>query len=797
VLPLPHNIKKGMMKQVFAWLALLSLSGYVQAQFSLKGTVTDNQQTPLAGAYVVMHNTHHKTVTDNNGLFTLTGIKPGSYALQISYMGFESHTDTLTMQGDRTLTITLREAALVGDEVIISAVRATRNTPTTFTLVNKAEISRRNLAQDLPYMLSLEPSVVATSDAGAGVGYTGLRIRGSDITRINVTINGIPLNDPESHAVYWVDIPDFASSVNSLQLQRGVGSSTNGAGAFGASMNLETNTFQKEPFSMISLAGGSFNTWKTSFQAGTGLLNNHWYFEGRGSAIGSDGYIDRASSTLQSFFVQGGYYNDKTLVKFITFGGREKTYQAWYGTDAATLAADRTFNWAGALYDDNGNVTGFYDNQTDNYQQNHYQLHISRRIAPALSLNLSGHYIYGRGYYEEYRQNEPFADYGFGDLYYGTDTITTTDLIRRRWLNNHYYGVTWSLRRQKNKTDIIIGGAYHEYNPARHYGEVIWAEHAEQITAGEEYYRNTSFKNDINVFAKAVWSPVQRFSLYGDVQYRHITYRADGTESHLTPVYIRESFNFINPKAGISYHLKAGTLYASYSIAHREPIRDDYLDAQPGESPEPETLGNLEIGIRKSDSDLQYAVNYYLMNYLNQLVLTGQINDDGAYIRTNSGRSYRTGIEMAASYTFKSFAELGMNLCLSLNKTDYRQVNSEGSIITYENRDISFSPRATGGAQLRVYPARNLEIDWLLRFVGKQYLDNTGNQNLMLDPYLINDLRLAYMINPGKMPEMECTVLVNNVFNTRYESNGYVYENAPYYYPQAGIHFLAGLVIRF
>lgn len=785
------------MKQVLAWLALFSLSGYAQAQFSLKGKVTDDQQTPLAGAHVIMQNTYYKTVTDKNGLFNLTGIKPGLYALQISYMGYEPHADTLSMQGDSTLSITLREAALVGDEVIISAVRATRNTPTTFTLMNKAEISRRNLAQDLPYMLSHEPSVVTTSDAGAGIGYTGLRIRGSDITRINVTINGIPLNDPESHAVYWVDIPDFASSVNSLQLQRGVGSSTNGAGAFGASMNLETNTFQKEPFGMISLAGGSFNTWKTSFQLGTGLLNNHWYFEGRGSAIGTDGYIDRASSALHSFFIQGGYYNEKTLVKFIAFTGSEKTYQAWYGTDAATLSADRTFNWAGALYDENWNVTGFYDNQTDNYQQNHYQLHISRRLAPALNLNLSGHYTYGRGYYEEYKQDELFSDYGFGDLYYGTDTLTTTDLIRRRWLNNHYYGLTWSLRRQKNKTDIIIGGAYHEYSPAHHYGEVIWAEHAEQITAGEEYYRNTSFKNDINVFAKAVWSPVQRISLYGDMQYRHITYRANGIESHLNPVYIRESFHFLNPKAGISYHLKSGTLYASYSIAHREPIRDDYLDARPGESPEPETLGNLEVGMRKSDSDLQYAVNYFLMNYVNQLVLTGEINDDGAYIRKNSGRSYRTGIEMAASYTFKSFAELGMNLSLSLNKTDYRQVNNEGSIIAYENRDISFSPRATGGAQLMIYPFSNFEIHWLLRFVGKQYLDNTGNHNLMLDPYLINDLRLAYLIKSAKMPEIECTVLVNNVFNTRYESNGYVYENSPYYYPQAGIHFLAGVVIGF
>jgi iron complex outermembrane recepter protein len=798
------------MKQVCILFAWLLLSAQAYAQFSITGTVTGKGNEPLAGAHVMITGTYYRTITNEDGRFRFAAIKPGTYQLQITYVGFETHNDTLTVQNNMNLSITLEEAPQVSDAVVVSAVRASHNTPTTFTLMSKEELSRRNIAQDMPYMLSLEPSVVTTSDAGAGVGYTGLRIRGSDITRINVTINGVPLNDPESHTVYWVDIPDFASSVNSLQLQRGVGSSTNGAGAFGASMNLETNTFQSKPFSMISLGAGSFNTWKTSFQAGTGLINDHWYFEGRGSAIGSDGYVDRASSMLRSFYMQGGYYNNKTLIKALVFGGKEITYQAWYGVDPYTLQTDRRFNWAGAIFEDDGSIR-FYDNQTDNYRQNHYQLHVSHQFTKSLSLNVSGHYTYGSGYYEEYRQDEAFADYGLEDLYFGADslwtgigyqlfyhdTISTTDLIRRRWLDNHYYGLTWSARYLTEKTDLIFGGAYNKYDHARHFGEIIWAEYALKSEPGDEYYSNTSFKNDFNVFAKAVWSPISKLKVYGDLQYRHITYTGSGIESHLNQVSIDETFNFFNPKAGISFDFKAGTLYASYSIAHREPIRDDYIDATAGEKPEPETLYNLEAGIRKIFSDWQYAANYFLMNYDNQLVLTGDLNDDGAYIRKNAGKSYRTGIELAAAYKFRSFAELGGNLTLSLNKTDFKQINSDNEIVEYENEDISFSPRSTAGLQLRIFPVKNLETDWLLKFVGTQFLDNTGNRDLMLNSYLVNDVRLAYLVTREKLPEIEFTVLVNNVFNSLFESNGYVYESTPYYYPQAGINFLAGLNVKF
>jgi iron complex outermembrane recepter protein len=779
------------MKQVCVLFAWLCLSLQVHAQYSLKGTVTDQEDGLLIGAHVSLNNTYYQTVTNKNGVFSFIGIKPGTYRLQISYVGYETYIESLLVQDDLNLSVMLHESAVQSDAVIISAIRASGNTPTTYTMMNKEELNRKNLAQDLPYLLNLEPSVVATSDAGTGVGYTSLRIRGSDITRINVTINGIPLNDPESHAVYWVDIPDFASSVNSLQLQRGVGSSTNGAGAFGASMNLETNAFQSKPFGLVSLGAGSFNTWKTSFQAGTGLINDHWYFEGRGSAIGSDGYVDRASSALNSYFIQGGYYNDKTLVKFMTFGGSEKTYQAWYGVDSATLQTNRKFNWAGAVFEDDGSIR-FYDNQTDNYRQNHYQLHVVRRLSPGLTLNLAGHYTYGRGYYEEYMQDQVLADYGLAD----PDTTSTSDLIRRRWLDNHFYGLTWTLHYRKEKTDLIFGGAYNQYDNARHFGEIIWTESAGQIPYGYEYYTNTAFKNDFNAFAKAALTPVQHLTLYADLQYRYITYSVNGTESEQNPVSLKHTHHFLNPKAGISYSTKAGTLYASYGIAHREPIRDDYLDANPGEEPEPELMGDLEIGIRKTESALQYAANYFLMNYNNQLVLTGEINDDGAYIRKNAGKSYRTGIEASAVYKFKTLAQISGNLTLSANKTDYRQVNDQQEVEELRNTDISFSPRITAGSQFSVFPFQNFEIDWLFKYVGKQYLDNTASKKRMLDNYSVHDLRLAYLIS-GEGPGVEFTVLINNIFNALYESNGYVYGTTPYYYPQAGIHFLAGLNVRF
>jgi iron complex outermembrane recepter protein len=705
---------------------------------------------------------------------------------------------------------TVTDSITVTEAVIVSAVRASQNTPATFSTIPKEEIERKNLSQDLPYLLSNQPSVVATSDAGNGVGYTGLRIRGSDITRINVTINGIPLNDPESHAVYWVDIPDFASSVNSLQLQRGVGSSTNGAGAFGASMNLETNTIQTAPSALISASAGSFGTYKTTFQAGTGLIKNHWFFDGRASMLGSDGYVDRASSRLSSFFIQGGYKNEKTIVKAITFGGNEKTYQSWYGIDPYTMKTDRTFNWAGVIFNDDGTMS-FYKNQTDNYRQNHYQLHVSHQFTARLSMNISGHYTFGRGYYEEYMQDQNFSDYGLPDLYVGKDslfqdgqytyfyhdTLKQTDLIRRRWLDNQYYGTTWSVHHHTGKTDLVLGGAWNKYDHARHYGEIIWAQYSGNQQPDKPYYDNTGFKTDFNVFLKAGWTPVKNLTLYGDAQYRDIIYQAHGIENEQNEIHIDETFRFFNPKVGLSYSSKAGTLYASYGIAHREPNRDDFTGAAPGEKPRAETLGDLEAGVRKTASNFNYAINYFLMNYHDQLVLTGEINEDGDFIRKNAGKSYRTGIEMMGGYQPNRYVEFDGNLSFMRSRTDYKEQESEGGIKEYKNVTISFSPSVTGGAEIRVHPVKDLEVSWEYRYVSRQYLDNTENKELSLDPYSLNDVLISYRLSGNEISEVEFSLMVNNILNKSYESNGYVYDGAPYYYPQAGTHFMAGVTFRF
>lgn len=799
------------MKQVCTLLVLVCISWNAAAQVSLRGIVKSTDNGSLIGAHVLLNNGYDRAVTDENGTFIFENLKPGFYRLLISYVGYQPFDANIRVRTDSVLTITLHESSVISDAVIVSGVRAMQNTPTTFSMMSKEEIERRNMAQDLPYLLQFEPSVVSTSDAGNGIGYTGLRIRGSDMTRINVTINGIPLNDPESHAVYWVDIPDFASSLNSIQIQRGVGSSTNGAGAFGASMNLETSSFRSDPFGELSLSAGSFRTWKTTFRAGTGLINDHWYFEGRASSLGSNGYIDRATSDLNSFFIQGGFYDDKTVVKAVAFGGREKTYQAWYGIDEYTMNnVSRTFNWAGAIFNDDGTIS-YYDNQADNYRQDHYQLHISRALSGNLSLNLSGHYTYGSGYYEEYQQDDSFGNYGLGNLYFGLDsiyngseyeifyhdTITSADFVRRRWLDNHYYGMTWSLHFKNNKTDIIFGGAINKFDKARHFGEIIWSEFAADVPKDHKYYNNTSFKNDVNSFLKVAWTPAEKLTIYGDVQYRTILYKGNGIESHLNPVSIHERFRFINPKAGISYNLNLGTAYLSYGIAHREPIRDDFTDALEGEKPKPEKLGNLELGIRKTEGRFRYYINYFLMNYRDQLVLTGAINDDGAYIRRNAGKSYRSGIEVSGGYTPVRFAEIEANITLSKNRTDYRQPDDEGNILEYSNTPISFSPSVTGSALARFNPLRNFEADWILKFVGKQFLDNTGNDALALDPYILNDLRFAYRLTGEKNPQLGFSFLINNLFNTVYESNGYAYDNTPYYYPQAGRNFLAGLTISF
>jgi iron complex outermembrane receptor protein len=633
--------------------------------------------------------------------------------------------------------------------------------------------------------MNFMPSVVTTSDAGNGVGYTGIRVRGSDATRVNVTINGIPYNDAEGSGTYFVNLPDFASSVESLQLQRGVGTSTNGAGAFGASLNMLTESYSKKSFGEISNSGGSFNTRKSTVKFSTGLMNDHFEIAGRLSQINSDGYIDRASSNLKSYFLQGTYVGKTTLIKALVFGGKEKTYQSWYGVDAETLAGDRTFNFAGMYTDAFGN-TRFYDNQTDNYQQDHYQLHWNEKVSSKWNTNLAVHYTKGKGYYEEYQNNQSFADYGLTPLVVNGTTIDATDLIRQKWLDNDFYGTTFSANYKDKKVDFIFGGAYNQYN-GKHFGKVIWARYASTSELGDHYYDNYGNKNDGNVFAKVNYQLTTKWSLYGDLQYRQVQYQANGVAAGL----VNDTFHFFNPKAGLNYTLNTkNILYFSYARANREPNRTDYE----GGTMKPEKLNDYELGWRFTTEKVKWNTNIYYMAYKDQLILTGNLDAVGNPIRSNSEKSYRLGLEVDATISLSKQVSIRPNVTLSQNKNI--DLNIDGA--SFGNNNIAYSPNVVAGNIFVYQPTNGLQIAVASKFVGDQYLNNIELKEAKLPNYFVNDLNVSYQIYPKSIfKSIVFTGLCNNILSKKYSSNGYMYDIYPYYYPQAGRNFLIGMTLKF
>ena len=667
------------------------------------------------------------------------------------------------------------------DEVLVSAVRVTTKTPVSFSNLDKKEIKFRNLGQDIPILMNYLPSVVTTSDAGNGVGYTGIRVRGSDATRVNVTINGIPYNDSESHGTYWVNMPDFASSVESLQLQRGVGTSTNGAGAFGASLNMLTDNFAKESTGEISNSFGSFNTRKHTVKFSTGLMNDHFEIAGRLSALNSDGYVDRGASDLKSYFLQGTYVGKTTLIKALVFGGKEKTYQSWNGIDGETLNNDRTFNSAGAFTDEQGNAR-FYDNETDNYQQDHSQLHWNEKISENWSTNFALHYTKGKGFYENYKEDTDLADYGLQPV----GAITTTDLIRQKWLDNDFYGTTFSANYKKEKLDVIFGGGWNKYEGS-HFGKVIWARFASQSELGDRYYDDYAVKTDGTVFAKANYQITEKLSLFGDLQYRTVNYKANGVQADV----VDDTFNFFNPKTGLTYDINANNaLYFSYARANREPNRTDYE----GGNVKPEKLNDFELGWRYVAEKVQFNTNVYYMAYKDQLILTGSLDDVGAPIRSNSEKSYRLGLEVDATIALTNQLIIRPNFTLSANKNTDLAVEGQN----YGTTDIAYSPSIIAGNILVYTPVENLHISWLQKFVGEQYMNNIELPAAKLADYFVNDLNIAYEFKPKSVfKSIIVTGLVNNFLDKKYVSNGYMYDIYPYYYPQAGINFLAGLTLKF
>ena len=708
---------------------------------------------------------------------------------------------SMSAQNQEAQTDSLQGTKISLDEVFVSAIRVTKETPVTFSNLKKEDIAPRNLGQDIPILMNFLPAVVTTSDAGAGVGYTSIRVRGSDNTRVNVTINGIPYNDSESHGTFWVNMPDFASSTESLQLQRGVGTSTNGAGAFGASLNLLTDAVAEEAYGQISSSLGSFNTLRNNFKFSTGLLNEHVEVSGRLSRITSDGYVDRAASELESYFLQAAYKDDNTLIKALLFGGHEITYQSWNGIDAETLITDRTFNSAGMYTDENG-TTQFYDNEVDNYKQDHAQLLWNESISSSWSTNIAFHYTRGRGYFEQYREDEDFADYGFNELTVNGSTLNTTDLIRRRWLDNHFYGTVFSANYQKERLNVILGGGWNKYEGG-HFGEVIWARFASNSEIRDRYYDNDSKKTDFNVYAKANYALNDRWSLFGDLQYRTVGYNANGDDTGL----VDDTFNFFNPKAGVVFDLNPNNnFYFSYAVAHREPNRNDYESG----NPRPEKLNDFELGWRYVSPKFQLNTNAYYMGYKDQLVLTGELNDVGAPLRANVGDSYRAGIEFDANILLSSKFHLQPNLALSTNRNIDFVFQRDGVLQDLGNTNIAYSPDVVVGNRFTYMPVDNFQIAFLTKYVGKQYMGNIDSEVSVLKAYSQSDLSVQYALEfDSIVKSITFSALVNNIFNEDIVSNGYFYtfdddssgavqtfEGAGFY-PQAGTNFLLGATVRF
>jgi iron complex outermembrane receptor protein len=694
------------------------------------------------------------------------------------------------------------------DEVLVKAVRVDAKSPITHSNLSKEEIAKRNLGQDIPMLLNFLPSVVTTSDAGAGIGYTGIRVRGVSSQSTNVTINGIPYTDAESLGTFWVNLGDFASSVESLQLQRGVGTSTNGSGAFGASINILTDAFSKEASGEISNSFGSFNSRKHTIKFSTGLMNDHFEIAGRLSNIESDGYVDRASSSLKSYFLQGSYVDENTLIKAVTFGGNNVTYQSWFGIDAATLREDRTFNPAGAYEDENGNQQ-FYDNEVDDYRQDHYQLHWNERYNDNWSTNIGMNYTYGRGFYEQFREDDDFSTYGLDPLVVDGQTLDETDLVRRRWLDNDYYVFNASANYKTKDIDLIFGTSISHYD-GDHFGEVIWARFASQSNIRDRYYDGNGRKNDASIFSKATYKLNNRLQLYGDLQLRNVNYKTSGINSDLGEFLVDENFTFFNPKAGVTFEYDNNNdLYVSYARANREPNRNDF-ESNP--DIKPEQLNDFELGWRHKKGNFTFNVNSYLMLYNEQLVLSGEINDVGAPLRTNSGDSYRLGLELEAVIPVTSQLTLQPNLALSSNKNRETVRSFDGELQNLGSTDIAFSPNLVAANAIVYAPVKNFQVSLLSKFVGEQFMSNTEAQSSKLASYFLNDLNLIYTINTDSIfDKVVFTALVNNILNKKVVSNGYYYtfdddysnpgtistvEGAGFY-PQAGTNFLLGATFHF
>lgn len=675
------------------------------------------------------------------------------------------------------------------EEVIVSSVRVKENIPIAFNNVSKDEISKRNLGQDIPILLNFLPNVVTTSDAGAGIGYTGIRIRGINSQSTNVTINGIPYNDAESLGTFWVDLPDFSSSVENLQMQRGIGTSVNGSSAFGASINILTDKISEEPYFESANSVGSFNTLKNNFSFSTGLLNNTFEFSGRISKIDSDGYIDRASSDLKSHFFQLSYKKNKSLFKFLNFGGHEITYQAWNGIDLQTLENDRTYNPSGLYYDLNGQEQ-FHENEVDNYKQDHFQFHWTQSISSNIISNLGLNLTNGKGYYEQYNEN-------------GSE-----DFITRKWLDNQFYVINYNVNYSKNKNNLIFGSTYSEYD-GDHYGETIWSQNSGNIAFTDLFYNGNGLKKDFSNFIKSIYQFSERIGIYADLQLRKIDYTTSGSTSNVEDLTVNKHYSFFNPKAGLNFTLNdKNKIYFSLSRAYREPTRSDFEN---NINIQPEELVDYELGWKFNTKKFYFSSNLYYMNYKNQLVLTGALDDVGSPIRKNSGKSFRKGIELESIFKATNNLDISSNISFSRNKNIDYKTNFDGVVTNWGDTDISFSPDLVSSIGVNFRPKEDINISILNKFVGEQFMSNTESVVSKLNSYSTTDLNFIYSFKRSKhFKEIIFTAMINNIFNKEYVSNGYYYTyddtwSEPNmittieglgYYPQALRNFLLGITFK-
>ncbi len=803
-------------------LQLIGIS--LVAQLQIVGVVVDPNNLPLPGATVVLQGTFIGTSTNTNGRFELDKLKPDKYKLQVSFVGYQDYSIEIDLKSNRELTIELKERAFLTEEVIVQGTRANDRMPVSFTEVSKQEIRDAYVGEDIPFLLTMIPGLVENSESGFGIGNTGFRIRGTDASRINITVNGIPLNDAESHSVFWVNMPDFVESVDNIQVQRGVGTSSNGAAAFGASVNFQTNQSSKEAYTRISSTVGSFNTFRNNLALGTGLINNRFSIEARFSKLNAGSYINHGFADHQSMYLSANYHGKRSLLKASIIHGDQRTGITWWGVPKDSLESNRQFNPAGVYYDAEGNEQ-YHSNATDNYKQTHYQLHYSHELSSFLILNTALHLTPGAGYYEQFRDNEQLAGYGVEEFLFGNPALES-DIIRQKWMENYFYGAIANLNFRRNALEINIGSSWNQYD-GDHFGKLIWLENNPGIPANYQWYFNNGLKTEFSSFAKASYVFNNGITLFADMQYRGIDYQMTGIDDDLKNLAQNHSYHFYNPKAGFSYQLSASQLlYASFGVANREPTRADFKEASGDLSsiPQSERLNDYEIGYQINQLKYSIGVNAYFMDYNNQLVLTGEKSLVGYDIMTNVPRSYRAGIELIGGFKLPANLAWEGNLNLSRNRiinfTEFAYYYDENWMEYFLARDlgsthISYSPEIILNSKLTYSPIDNLNLSFLTKYVGDQYFDNSSSPERMLPDYWVSHLFINYSLENIIFRQVDFRIQVKNIFNASYISNAYGgvwYENASliggeardfteqtwaYYFPQAGIHFLGGITIHF